>query len=100
MAEIEVARERATYRTVVLLRRSEKQQLERLAAKENISSAEVIRRFIREGEELLKAKQEEEMVEAVLKLISTAAREASESMVRTMDKVDRFHAEIMQRDIP
>jgi hypothetical protein len=36
----------------------------------------------------------------VLKLISTAAREASESMVRTMEKVDRLHEELMQRDIP
>ncbi len=100
MARSAATPERATHRTVILLRASEKQQLERLAAKENISSAEVIRRFIRDGEELLKAKQEEEMVEAVLKLISTAAREASESMVRTMEKVDRYHEEIMQRDIP
>ncbi len=100
MASPAISPERATHRTVVLLRPSEKVQLERLAAKENISSAEVIRRFIRDGEELLKTKQEEAMVEAVLRLISTAAREASESMARTMEKVDRYHEEIMQRDIP
>jgi hypothetical protein len=75
-------------------------KLERLAAKEKISSGEVIRRFIRDGEALLGNKQEEEMIEAALKLISTAAREANESMIRTMEKVDRLHEELMQRDIP
>lgn len=93
-------KERATHRTVVLLRLSEKQQLERLAAKENISSAETIRRLIREGENIFHNKQEEEMIKAALKLISVAAREANESMERTMEKVDRLHEEIMQRDIP
>jgi hypothetical protein len=74
-------------------------KLERLASKENISSGEVIRRFIRNGKALPGNKQEEEMIEAALKLISTSAREASESMVRTMEKVDRLHEELMQRDI-
>ncbi len=100
MASPHVSAERAIHRTVVLLRSSEKQQLERLAAKENISSAEVLRRLIRDGETLLSNKQEEEMIEAALKIISQAAREASASMVRTMEKVDRVHAELMQRDIP
>jgi len=100
MAGSAIIPERATIRTVVLLRPSEKRRLEQLAAKQNISSGEVMRRLILEGEELFKNKEQEEMVEAVLKLISTAAREASESMVRTMDKIDRYHEEIMQRDIP
>ena len=64
--------ERATYRTVVLLRRSEKAKLERLALKEKISSAEVIRRFIRNGDSLFKNKQEEEIIEAALKIISAS----------------------------
>ena len=100
MASNAVNPERATHRTVILLRPSEKQQLERLAARENVSSAEVLRRLIRNGEGLLSNKQEEEMIEAALNIISQAARAASASMVRTMEKVDRVHAEIMQRDIP
>ena len=100
MASHAVNPERATHRTVILLRPSEKQQLERLAARENVSSAEVLRRLIRNGEGLLSNKQEEEMIEAALKIISQAAREASASMVRTMEKVDRLHEELMQRDIP
>ena len=88
------AQERATHRTVILLRPSEKQQLDRLAAEENISSAEVIRRLIREGDSLFKDKHEEEVVRATLNLISTAAREANDSMTRTMAKVDKLHAEL------
>jgi hypothetical protein len=99
MANSVASAERATYRTVVLLRRSEKMKLERLASKEKISSGEVIRRFIERGEALLRNKQEEEVIEAALKLISTAAKEANQSMVRTMEKVDRLHEELMQRDI-
>jgi RNA polymerase-interacting CarD/CdnL/TRCF family regulator len=91
--------ERATYRTVILLRRSEKAKLERLALKEKISSAEVIRRFIRHGDSLFKNKQEEEIIEAALKIISAAVSEANESMVRTIDKLDRVHLELKKRDI-
>jgi hypothetical protein len=100
MASPAINPERATYRTVVLLRKSEKLKLERLAAKEKISSAEVLRRFIREGDSFFQNKQEEEIIEAALKMISTAAREANESMTRTMDKIDKLHEELMARDIP
>ncbi len=91
--------ERATYRTVVLLRRSEKAKLERIALKEKISSAEVIRRFIRHGDSLFKNKQEDEVIEAALKIISTAVSEANESMARTVDRLDKVHLELQKRDI-
>lgn len=91
--------ERATYRTVILLRRSEKAKLERLALKEKISSAEVIRRFIRHGDSLFHNKQEEEIIEAALKIISAAVSEANESMVRTIDRLDQVHLELKKRDI-
>jgi hypothetical protein len=91
--------ERPTHRTVILLRQSEKQQLERLAAENNISSAEVLRRLIREGDSLFKDKQEEEAISTALDLISTAACEANKSMRRTMAKLDKLHDEIMSRDI-
>jgi hypothetical protein len=100
MASTAIAPERAIHRTVFLLRTSEKRQLERLAAKQNVSSAEVLRRLIREGDALLGNKQEEEIIEAALKVIYEALSEANESMVRTMERVDRLHEELMQRDIP
>ena len=91
--------ERATYRTVILLRRSEKMKLERIASEENISTAEVIRRFIHHGASLLKNKQEEEVIEAALKIISKAAVEANESLARTIDKLDKLHIELESRAI-
>ena len=91
--------ERATYRTVLLLRRSEKLKLERLASKEKVSTAEVIRRFIRYGDTLFKNKQEEEVIEAALKMISAAVSEANQSLTRTIDKLDQLHLELSQRDI-
>ncbi len=89
--------ERATHRTVILLRESEKAQLERLASQENISSGELIRRFIRSGEAMLKQQTEEQTIEAALKLISTAAREANASMTATMDRLDALHLELEKR---
>ena len=99
MATANSTAERATFRTVVLLRRSEKIKLERLASKEKISCAEVIRRFIRHGDVLLKKKQEEEVVAAALKIISTAVTDTNKSLTNTMDKLDRLHAELARRDI-
>ncbi len=99
MANPAKSSERATYRTVVLLRRSEKLKLERLAAKQEISSAEVLRRFIRHGGSIAKDKQEEELIEVALKLISKAAKEANESMARTIEQLDELHAELNKRDI-
>ena len=98
MASSAPSAERATYRTVVLLRKSEKLTLERLAANQNISSAEVLRRLIREGDSFFKDKHEEEVIRAALNLISTAAREANESMARTIAKVDKLHDELMERN--
>jgi hypothetical protein len=99
MAVSSASSERATYRTVVLLRRSEKLKLERLASQEKVSSAEVIRRFIRSGEEMLKLQQDEEVIAAALKIIAAAVAEANESMTRTMDKVDALHLELQQRKV-
>jgi hypothetical protein len=99
MAGSAASTERATHRTVILLRRSEKIKLERLASEENVSSAEVIRRFIQHGASLLKNKQEEEIIEAALKIISKAAAEANESLTRTIDKLDKLHVELEKRVI-
>jgi hypothetical protein len=98
MASSAPSTERATYRTVVLLRKSEKLTLERLAANQNISSAEVLRRLIREGDSFFQDKHEEEVILASLNLISTAAREANESMARTMARVDKLHEELMEKN--
>jgi len=99
MAPSAISSDRATYRTVVLLRRSEKLKLERLASKEKISSAEVIRRFIQHGESLFKSKQDEEVIEAALKIISAAVSETNKSMTQTIHRLDQLHMELKKRDI-
>ena len=99
MASVNPRPERATHRTVILLRKSEKVMLERLAATQKITSAEVLRRLIREGESLFHDQQEKEAIESALRMISAAAREANASMAKTMAKVDKVHEEIMSRDI-
>ena len=99
MATSSTSSERATYRTVVLLRRSEKLKLESLASQENISSGEVIRRFIQSGDTILQREKDEEVIEAALKIISQAVTEANESMCRTIEKLDQLHLELKQREI-
>ena len=91
--------ERPTQRTVILLRPSDKRKLERIASREKISSAEVIRRFIRQGDVLLRNEKEEDAIELALKLISAAVSEANQSMTRTIDKLDQLHTELAGRDL-
>ena len=90
--------ERASHRTVILLRPSEKQKLERIASEEKLTTAEVIRRFIQHGDTILKNQKEEQLLEAALDIISVAVKEANKSMSRTMAKVDQLHAELMERE--
>jgi ABC-type transporter Mla subunit MlaD len=99
MANSAASPERATHRTVILLHRSDKVKLEHMASKEKISSAEVIRRFIRHGDSLFRDKQEDEVIEAALKMISTAVAETNASLTHTIDKLDRLHEELAKRDI-
>lgn len=100
MATSSTSSDRATYRTVVLLRRSEKLTLERLASREKVSSAEVIRRFIRSGEEMLELQREEEIISAAMRIISDAVAEANESLCRTIDRIDQLQLELHKQDIP
>jgi hypothetical protein len=89
--------ERPTYRTVILLRRSEKLKLESLASREKVSSAEVIRRFIGSYDSLPEG--EEKLMEAALKIMSEAIAEANASLVKTNDRLDKLHLELKKRDI-
>ena len=99
MANGTASADQATYRTVVLLRRGEKLKLERMASEEKVSSAEVIRRFIRLGNSVFKKRQEEEVIESALKLISSAVSEANDSLSKTIEKLDRLHVELSKREI-
>ena len=83
--------ERATLRTVILLRKSDKLKLQRMARKQNVSSAEIVRRFIRLGDQLLRSEQEEEVLGAALKMMAAAVGEANASLSRSIDRLDELH---------
>ncbi len=89
--------ERPTHRTVVLLRRSEKLKLERIASREKISSGEVIRRFIGGSETF--SSEEEKVIEAALKIMSEAIAEANQSMEKTIARLDELHLDLKQREV-
>ena len=99
MATSSTSSDRATYRTVVLLHRSEKLKLQDIAYREKVSSGEVIRRFIRSGDTILQREKDDEVIAAAMKIISQAVTEANESMCRTIDRLDELHLELKQREI-
>jgi len=99
MANSAASTERATHRTVILLHKSDKVKLERLASKEKISNAEVIRRFIRHGDTFFRSERDDEAIETALKIISSAVSDTNQSLTRTIDKLDKLHSELAKRDI-
>lgn len=88
--------ERSTHRTVILLGKSDKLKLERMARKQKVSSAEIVRRFIRSGDQLLRTEQEEEVIGAALNLISAAVADANASLSRSIEKLDKLHTTLAQ----
>ena len=92
--------ERATCRTVILLRQSEKLRLDRLAAREKVSSAELIRRSLKSYAAGPANAEEERTVETALALVSSAIAEANDSLARTIAKLDRLHRALAKRALP
>lgn len=79
---------------VVLLRPSEKQRLQRLARKERVSSAEILRRSFAAYAEPVAGPDDKMIAEMNLVLDKTLAdiRSARESIRRTLDKAARRKA--------
>ncbi|MHB1020974.1 MAG: hypothetical protein ACYC46_06685 [Acidobacteriaceae bacterium] len=94
--------ERATSRTVVLLRGSDRKKLDDLAAREQVSAGEIIRRSLDTYESLesrIRKEEEEKMMEAALKLMRQSLSEANRSLQRTNAKLDKLHLQLKKRDI-
>jgi hypothetical protein len=95
--------QRTNTRTVVLLRESARKKLERLAAKEKVSSGEIIRRSLdsyKTIEARIRKEEEEKMMEATLKIVIEALESANASMVRTCNKLDELHMQLSERATP
>jgi uncharacterized coiled-coil protein SlyX len=93
--------ERATYRTVVLLRPSDKLKLDRLAAQNNVSSGEVIRRSLNSYQSVadeVREAEEQKLIAATLKMMTDALAEANISMTKTNAKLDKLHRQLKSRD--
>ena len=94
--------DRPNSRTVVLLRDRDRKELERLTAKEKVSSGEIIRRSIGSYKTLearIRKEEEEKMMESALLLLIEALEGANQSLDSTCGKLDQLHRELNQPDL-
>ncbi|RXH55641.1 hypothetical protein [Granulicella sibirica] len=96
------ASNRATSRTVVLLRASDRKKLEALAAQEEVSSGEIIRRSLDSYESLearIRKEEEEKMLLSGLSILQDALKTVNDSMNHTNAKLDKLHLELKALDL-
>ena len=89
--------ERANSRTVVLLRDSDRKKLEKLAAKEKVSSGEIIRRSLDSYKTLearIRKEEEEKMMESTLAMLLEALESANQSLESTCKRLDELHLQL------
>jgi Ribbon-helix-helix protein, copG family len=89
--------ERANSRTVVLLRDSDRKKLEKLAAKEKVSSGEIIRRSLDSYKSLearIRKEEEEKMMESTLVMLMDALEGANRSLNNTCKRLDELHLQL------
>ena len=89
--------ERANSRTVVLLRDSDRRKLEKLAAREKVSSGEIIRRSLDSYKTLearIRKEEEEKMMESTLAILLDALEGANRSLENTCKRLDELHLQL------
>lgn len=89
--------ERANSRTVVLLRASDRKKLEKLAAKEKVSSGEIIRRSLDSYSTLearIRKEEEEKMMESTLAVLMEALEGANRSLENACKRLDDLHLQL------
>ena len=94
--------ERANSRTVVLLRDSDRKKLEKLAAKEKVSSGEIIRRSLdtyKSLEARIRKEEEEKMMESTLVMLLDALEGANRSLNNTCNRLDELHLQLNPQGI-
>ena len=87
---------------VVLLRSADRRKLDKLAAQEQVSAGEIIRRSLasyKSIEARVRKEEEEKMMERALKLLATSLSTANESVQRTNEKLDSLHLELKKLDL-
>jgi Ribbon-helix-helix protein, copG family len=89
--------ELANSRTVVLLRESDRRKLEKLAAREKVSSGEIIRRSLDSYKTLearIRKEEEEKMMESTLNLLLDALEGANRSLENACNRLDDLHLQL------
>ena len=89
-------------RLVVLLRKSERQRLEQLAAAENVSAAEIVRRSLGTYETIearVRKQHEEELLESAIAMLNSELTVVNESIENTCRKLDALHLKLQERDV-
>ena len=87
-------------RVVILLRKSERRRVEKLAAAENVSTGEIFRRSLKTYQSIenrLRKQQEEELLTGAISMLDSALSGVNESIAATCDKLDDLHLELRKR---
>jgi RNA polymerase-interacting CarD/CdnL/TRCF family regulator len=95
-------REAINDRVVILLRKSERRYVEKLAASENVSTGEIFRRSLETYQTIenrLRKQQEEEMLRSAITMLDSALSGVNESIAETCRKLDRLHLELKKREL-
>jgi hypothetical protein len=89
-------------RLVLLIRKSERKRIEKLARAENVSVAEIVRRSLGTYESIeatLRKRHEEELMKATIEMLEGALSSVNESMAATFKKMDALHLELRKLEI-
>jgi len=102
MATAATKLEPADTRLVLLIRKSERRRIEKLARAENVSIAEIVRRSLATYESIestLRKRHEEELMKATIEMLEAALTSVNESMAATFEKMDALHLELKKLEI-
>lgn len=94
--------EPADTRLVLLIRKSERKRIERLAKTENVSMAEIVRRSLGTYESIeskLRKQHEEDLMKAAVQMLEGTLASANESIAETCEKLDKLHLELKKREL-
>jgi len=89
-------------RVVILLRKSERRRVEKLAKAENVSTGEIFRRSLdtyQTIESRLRKQQEEELLVSAIAMLNAALSGVNESIADTCRKLDTLHIELKKREL-
>jgi hypothetical protein len=102
MANAAAKSEPTDTRLVLLVRKSERKRIEKLARAENVSVAEIVRRSISTYQSIeasLRKKHEEELMKYTIQMLEAALTSVNESIAGTCKKLDALHVELVKREI-